>query len=223
MTGSRLDGRPEPLLTQSFAGTMTAWIVVFVAVIAELAGGVAVGNQASATIALVVLILPVVVVYGFAAVQWWQVRSAGAEPANWWHLGGIAAALLTWGLWPTVPAALAGTGEPGGMGHGHGFCYVLPNAGATSACLHRAAQAADDHYLTWWCTLAVIAISALLMRRSKIAAYGAIPAALAGVQLSTYFLSQFALYYHLGLPASPAPGARPPGTVTPDAARAAPP
>jgi len=203
MTGSRLHGRPEPLLTQPFAGTMTAWIVVFAAVIVELAGGAAVANQGSATVAVVVLIVPVLVVYGFAAVQWWQVRSSGAEPASWWHLGGVAAALLAWGLWPTVPAALAGTGVPGGMGHGRGFCYVLPDAAATSSCLRRAAQAADDHYLAWWCTLAVIVIAALLARRSRIAAYGAIPAALAGAQLATYFLNQFALYYHLGLPAAP--------------------
>ncbi len=191
--------RPEPLLTQPFAGTMTGWVVIFCAVIAELIGGAVVGNQASAAIAVPVLIAPVVVAFGFAVVQWWQVRSSGAEPTSWWHLGGIAAAAITWLLWPTVPSALQGTGVPGGMPKGHGFCYILPNP---APCLHRAAQAADDHYLAFWCTGAVIVLAALLTRRSRIAAYAAMPAALAGGQLSAFFLTQFVLYYHLVLSAA---------------------
>ncbi len=191
---------PKPLLTQAFAGGMTAWVVIFCAVIAELAGGAVVGNQASAAIAVPVLIVPVVVVFGFAVVQWWQVRSSGAERPSWWHLGGVAAAAVTWLLWPTVPGALTGTGVPGGMAQGHGFCYILPNP---APCLHRAAQAADDHYLAFWCTGAVIVLAALLARRSRIAAYAGIPAALAGGQLSAFFLTQFVLYYHLVLPAGP--------------------
>ena len=189
--------RPRPLLTQPFAGGMTAWVVIFCAVIAELAGGAVVGNQASAAIAVPVLIVPVVVVFGFAVVQWWQVRSSGAEPVSWWHLGGVAAAVITWQFWPTVPGALTGTGVPGGMRPHHGFCYILPNP---APCLHRAAQAADDHYLAFWCTGAVIVLAALLARRSRIAAYAGIPAALAGGQLSAFFLTQFVIYYHLVLP-----------------------
>jgi len=192
--------RPMPLLTQPFAGGMTAWVVIFGTVIAELIGGAVVGNQASAAIAVPVLIAPVVVAYGFAVVQWWQVRSSGAEPPSWWHLGGIAAAVITWLVWPTVPAAIQGTGVLGGMPKGHGFCYILPNP---APCLHRAAQAADDHYLAFWCTGAVIVLTALLTRRSRIAAYAALPAALAGGQLSAFFLTQFVLYYHLVLSVAP--------------------
>ncbi|HEY6315945.1 MAG TPA: hypothetical protein VIY52_34770 [Streptosporangiaceae bacterium] len=184
------------LLTDPWTAGVTGWIVVSVAVIAELAGGTAVANQMSATLALLVLIIPVAVAFGFAVVQWWQVRSSGTAPAGWWHLGGIAAALLTWGLWPTVPGALAGSGGPGGASGGHSFCDVLP-ATEVSQCLHRAAQAADHHYLAWWSTFVVILLAALLARRSRIAAWAAIPAALAGVQLATFFLNQFVLYYHL--------------------------
>jgi hypothetical protein len=212
--------RPTPLLTQPFAGAMTAWVVIFVTVIAELAGGAAVANQTSLAVALAVLIAPVVVAFGFAVVQWWQVRASGAEPASWWHLGGVAAAAITWLLWPTVPAALQGTGVPGGMRKGHGFCYVLPDP---APCLHRAAQAADGHYLVFWLTGAVIVLAALLTRRSRIAAYAAIPAAFAGGQLAAFFLNQFVLYYHLVLPAAPAPAGRPPDSVALDAVRAAPP
>lgn len=184
------------LLTDPWTAGVTGWIVVSVAVIAELAGGAAVANQTSATLALLVLITPVAVAFGFAVVQWWQVRSSGAEPAGWWHLGGIAAALLTWGLWPTVPGALAGSGVPGGAGGGHSFCDVLP-APEVPSCLYRAAQAADGHYIAWWSTFVVILLAALLARRSRIAAWAAIPAAFAGVQLATFFLNQFVLYYHL--------------------------
>ena len=45
---------------------------------------------------------------------------------------------------------------------------------------------------------ALILIAALLARRSRIAAWAAIPAALAGCQLATYVLNQVVLYYHLG-------------------------
>jgi len=198
--------RPVPPLAQPWTGGITGWVVIFCAVIAELAGGIAVGSQASAAIAVPVLIGPVVVAFGFAAAQWWQVRSAGADPTSWWHLGGIAAAAVTLLVWPTVPAALQGTGIPGGMRNGHGFCYVLPDP---APCLHRAAQAADDHYLVFWVTGAVIVLAALLTRRSRIAAYAAIPAAFAGGQLAAFFLNQFALYYHLVLPVAPRPGRLP--------------
>ena len=170
--------------------------MVFGAIIAELAGGAAVANQTSAAIAVPVLIVPVVVAFGFAVVQWWQVRASAAEPSNWWHLGGTAAAMLTWVLWPTVPGALAGTGVLGGTANGHSFCDVLPTGGIAD-CLHRAAQAADGHNVAWWSAAAVILIAALLTRRSRIAAWAAIPAALAGGQLAMYFLNQFVLYYHL--------------------------
>ncbi len=43
----------------------------------------------------------------------------------------------------------------------------------------------------------MILIAALLARRSRIAAWAAIPAALAGCQLATYFLNQIVLQYHL--------------------------
>jgi uncharacterized membrane protein len=42
--------------------------------------------------------------------------------------------------------------------------------------------------ITWWCTGALILIAALLARRSRIAAWAAIPIAFAGCELATYFL-----------------------------------
>jgi hypothetical protein len=184
------------MLTQPFEAGLTAWIVVTGAVIAELAGGAAVANQMSAAITVPVLIFPVVVAFGFAVVQWWQVRSSAAEPASWWHLAGIAAAALTWLLWPTIPGALAGTTAVAGTSSGRAFCYVLPTT-AMSDCLHRIAQAFDDHDLAWWSTGVLILIAALLARRSRIAAWAAIPAAFAGCQIAAYFLNQIVLLYHL--------------------------
>jgi hypothetical protein len=188
--------RSMPLLTQPFKAGLTGWIVIFVGVVAELAGGAAVANQTSTAIAVLVLTLPVVVVFGFAVVQWWQVRSSAAEPASWWHLGGVAAGVLIWLLWPTVPGPLAGTTAVAGASSGRAFCYALPTT-AASDCLRRTAQAFDNHNLVWWSTGALILIAALLARRSRIAAWAAIPAALAGCQLATYFLNQIVLYYHL--------------------------
>lgn len=188
--------KPAPRLAQPFEGGITAWIVVSCAVIAELAGGAAVANQASTAIAMLVLISPFVVVSGFAVVQRLQVRAAAAEAASWWHLGGVVAAALIWLLWPTVPGALTGTTVLTGPNSGRSFCYAL-QAGAATDCLRRTAHAFDNHNLAWWVTGAVILIAAVLARRSRIAAWGAIPVALAGCQLATYFLNQVVLSYHL--------------------------
>lgn len=188
--------RPAPRLTQPFEAGLTGWVVVCGAVIVELAGGATVANQTSTVIALLVLIIPVVVVAGFAVMQWWQVRSSQAEPAPWWHLAGTAAAVLTWLVWPTVPGPLTGTTAVAGANSARAFCSVLPGT-AASDCLHRTAQAFDNHNLTWWSTGALILITVLLARRSRIAAWGAIPVALAGCQVATYFLNQIVLYYHL--------------------------
>jgi hypothetical protein len=189
--------RPLPPLAQPFAAGMTGWIVIFCAVIAELVGGAVVANQTSAAVALAVLITPVVVVFGFAVVQWWQVTSSGAERTPWWHLAGVAAAVIIWVIWPTVPGPLIGTTAVTSTSNGRAFCLVLPGA-ALSDCLRRTAEAFDHHNLAWWFTGVVILIAALLARRSRIAAWGAIPAALAGCQLATWFLNQIVLYYHLG-------------------------
>ena len=175
---------------------MTGWIVVCAAVLAELAGGAAVANQASAAIAAPVLIAPAVVVFGFAIVQWWQVRIAAGEPVSWWHLSGVAAGVLAWLLWPSVPGALTGTTVASSTTSGRAFCDALPTA-AASGCLHRTALAFDHHDLAWWSTGVLIIIAALLARRSRIAPWGAFPVALAGCQLATYFLNQIVLYYHL--------------------------
>ena len=121
--------RPAQRLTQPFEAGLTGWIVVCGAVIVELAGGAAVANQTSTVIALLVLIIPVIVVSGFAVVQWWQVRSSQAEPASWWHLAGIAAAVVTWLVWPTVPGPLAGTTAVAGTNSAQVFCSVLPRTG----------------------------------------------------------------------------------------------
>jgi hypothetical protein len=188
--------RPAPLLTRPFEGGLTGWAVVSGGVIVELAGGAVVANQLSTSTAVLVLVLPVVVMFGFAAVQWWQVRSSAAEPASWWHLGGPAAGLLIWVLWPTVPGPLSGTTTVSGTSPGQAVCSILP-ATAVADCLRRTAQAYDHHNLAFWSTGALILIAALLARRSRIAAWAAIPAAAAGCQLATYFLNQIVLYYHL--------------------------
>jgi hypothetical protein len=190
--------KPAPLLTQPFEAAMTGWIVVFGAVLAELAGGAVVANQMSAAIALPVLIFPVVVAFGFAAAQWWQVRSSAAEPASWWHLTAAAGAAFIWLVWPTVPGALADATAAAGTGSGRAFCDVLPTGAIVSGCLRRTAQAYDSHNLAWWSTAVLILIAALLGRRSRIAAWATIPLALAGCQLATWFLNQVVLFYHLG-------------------------
>ncbi len=165
--------RPAQLLAQPFAGGVTGWAVVFGALLAEVAGGSVVANQASAAVVVPVLIVPALVVFGFAFAQWWQARWWGADPVSRWHLGGVAAAALTWVLWPYVPGGLAGAGPP--QCASSRACYLLT-------------QPVGQHDVAWWSTGILILAAALLARRSRIAAWAAIPAAFAGCQLATYFL-----------------------------------
>lgn len=190
MTGMADSGeRRAPWLAQPFEAGVTAFIVVIGAVLVELIGGT-VTNQMSTPVTVPVLLIPAAIVLGFAVAQWWQVRWCGAEPANWWHLAGIAAALVTWVIWPTKPGALGGASSAPAACEDMGITSV-------PGCLQRAAQALDWHNLTWWCTLALIVALALLVRRSRIAAWGAIPVAFAGCELATHFMQQLLLFYNV--------------------------
>jgi hypothetical protein len=181
---------PGPLLTRSWEAGVTGWIVVFGAAVAELVAGI-VTNRMPTAIAAPALAFPVVLAAGFAVVQWLQMRSSAAEPASWWHLGGVAAALFIWLVYPTAPGALAPAGTA------RQACVILHND-VTRDCLRRVTEAMDDRTLVWWLTGALILAAALLARRSRIAAWAAIPAAFAGCLLAAHFLELLLLYYHAG-------------------------
>jgi hypothetical protein len=185
-------GQPRPFLTQPWDGGVTGWLVVFGALVAELIGGI-VTNAMPTAIAASVLGFPAAVAAGFAVAQWLQVRSYGAEPASWWHLVGIGAAVIVWLAWPTSPGVLYGTDSA------RQACDILL-ARPTPApeCLVRATQAMDSGNLVWWLTGALILAAALLARRSRIAAWGAIPVALGGCLLATHFLELLLLHYQPG-------------------------
>ncbi len=180
-----------PLLVRPFQGGMTGWIVVFGATVVVLVGG-AITSQKSLAAALPVLVIPVVVTFGFGIVQWWQVRAAGADRTSWWHLGAVPAAVLIWLLWPNVPNALSDANGRSAVS----VCNNLPTDSA-AACLHRAAPAVDAHNLAWWLGLALVAVAALLARRSRIAVWSSVPAAFAGCQLASSFLEQLVLHYQV--------------------------
>ena len=180
-----------PLLVRPFQAGMIGWIVVFGATVVVLAGG-AITSQMSLAASVPVLVIPVVLAFGLGVVQWWQMRSAGADPTSWWHLGAIPVAVLIWYLWPNVPSALNeadGSSAPS-------VCDNLPTDSA-AACLHRAAPAVDAHNLAWWLALALIVVAALLARRSRIAVWSSIPAAFAGCLLASSFLEQLVRHYQV--------------------------
>jgi hypothetical protein len=180
-----------PLLVRPFQAGMIGWIVVFGATVVVLAGG-AVTSQMSLAASVPVLVIPVVLAFGFGIVQWWQMRAARADPTSWWHLGAIPVAVLIWYLWPNVPNALNeadGSSAPS-------VCDNLPTDSA-AACLHRAAPAVDAHNLAWWLALALIVVAALLARRSRIAVWSSIPAAFAGCLLASSFLEQLVRHYQV--------------------------
>jgi hypothetical protein len=181
----------RPLLTQPWEAGVIGWVVVFGAVVAELILSL-VTYHSPAAVAVPLLLAPAAVALGVGVVQWWQARSAGAEPASWWHLAGVAVALFAWLIWPTVPSALAGAD-----GTAQAACKTLPTT-QTAQCLPLAARALDAHNLAWWLTGALILVAALLTRRSRIAAWAAIPIAFAGCELATYFLQALLNHYSAG-------------------------
>jgi len=181
-----------PWLALPWEGGLTGWIVVFGALVAELVGGI-VTNAMPAVVAAIVLGLPVAVAAGIAVAQWLQVRSCGAEPASWWHLGGIGAAVIVWLAYPTTPGVLYATDTA------RQACNILlARPVPPPECLVRATQAMDNSNLAWWLTGAVILAAALLARRSRIAAWAAVPAALGGCLLATHFLELLLLHYQPG-------------------------
>jgi hypothetical protein len=190
VASQRSRARRAPLLTQPFEGGVAGWIVIFSAMLAELVGGIVTSHMGTWINALV-LGVPVAVAYGIAAVQWWQVRRLGRESVSWWHLAGVAAAALAWWFWPTVPAALAG------VSNARDACQNLPAISTNADCLHRAGQALAGHNIAWWSAAALIVVSALLTRKSRIAAWAGLPAALAGCQIASHFLTQLLAFYHM--------------------------
>ena len=191
LNGSRRGPAPDdasqtkpPFLARPFEAGMTGWIVVFGGFLVELIGA-AVTSRMSIAVSLPVLVIPVVIAYGFAVAQWRQVRASGAEPANWWHLAGVVAALILWSLFPTVPNGLSSASSaPAACSS-----LAIPSASFPD-CLHRASLAFDYHTITWWSAAGLIVVGALLARRSRIAAWAAIPTAIAGCALAASFLQQ---------------------------------
>lgn len=177
----------QPLLAQPWQAGIIGWIVVFGAVISELAGGI-ITNSMSMTVAASVLLIPVLIVDGFAFVQWYQVRSSDADPASWWHLTGIALALFSWISWPITPGILSTVSSASDA------CSVLYTA--TPSCVARVTAATHNSHLAWWLTGALIMAAALLARQSRIAPWAAIPAAFAGCMLAAHFQELLLIYYH---------------------------
>jgi hypothetical protein len=181
----------QPLLTLSWEGAVAGWMVVFGAALVELVAAIVTGRM-PVVAEVPVVAFPVAVAAGFALVQWWQVTSSGAARANWWHYGGIAFALFVWLVYPTTPGVLAADTNA------RDACYSLsyPSPG----CLSRVTHAMDAHNLVWWVTGGLIIGFALLARRSKIAAWAAIPVAFAGCVIATHFLDLLLAFYHAGAP-----------------------
>jgi hypothetical protein len=181
--------RKPPFLTRPFEAGVTGWIVVFGGALVVLIGA-AFTSRMSITVTLPLLVIPVAVAFGFAVVQWWQVRVSGAEPANWWHLSGVAAALILWSLFPNVPNGLST------VHNAPAACLSLPIPPSTD-CVHRAALAYDYHAIAWWSAAGLIIVAGLLARRSRIAAWLGIPVAIAGCALAASLLEQVLIHFRV--------------------------
>lgn len=178
---------PMPFLARSWHAGVTGWIVVFGAVIVELAGGVVV-NAMSMAVAAPVLIAPAAIAVGFGIVQWVQMRSVRDGRPSWWHLAAVGMALFTWVVWPVTPSALLP------IHNARDACTMIYTA--SPGCVARAMSAMSSSDITWWVTGVAIVALVPLARRSRIAAWAAIPVAFAGCQLAGHFLELLLLHYH---------------------------
>jgi hypothetical protein len=176
-----------PFLAQPWQGGVTGWVVVFGAIVFELVAGIVV-NSMSMAVAAPVLIAPAAIAVGFSVAQWIQMRSFLAERPSWWHLAAIAMALFTWVAWPVTPTALQSTSNA------HDTCMVIYTA--TPDCVSRVMSATSSSNITWWVTAGLILALVPLARRSRMAAWAAIPLALAGCQLAGHFFELLLLHYH---------------------------
>ena len=179
--------RSMPFLARSWQSGVTGWIVVFGAVVVELIAGIVV-NSMSMAVAAPVLIAPAAIAVGLGITQWVQMRSFRADRPSLWHVGAIAMALFTWIVWPVTPSSLLP------IHSAHDACALIYTT--TPACIARATSAMSNSDITWWVTGAVIVALAPLARRSRIAAWAAIPVAFAGCQRATHFLELLLLHYH---------------------------
>lgn len=180
--------QPMPFLTRSWHAGITGWIVVFGAVLVELVVGIVV-NSMSVAVATPALIVPAAIAVGFGVAQWVQMRSVpAADRPSWWHMTAIGMGLFTWVVWPVTPSALLP------IHNARDACTMLYTA--TPDCVARAMSAMSDSDITWWVTGGVIVALAPLARRSRIAAWAAIPVAFAGCQLAGHFLELLLLHYH---------------------------
>ena len=180
---------PPPLLVRPFDGAVTGFVVVFLAMAVEIVSG-AFASRMSPAVTIPLLVGPVVVAYGVALLQWWQVRAAGADRPSWWHLGAVVAALILWYVLPREPQQLAPFQNAGSA------CLSLPIPAHTD-CIPRAAQAFDNYTLVWWSAFGLILVGAMLARRSRIAAWAALPVALAGAILADNMLEQLLVHFNV--------------------------
>lgn len=174
----------RPFEAGVIAGILTAVTTLIVIVTGALA------PRNSPAIIVPLLVIPIAVMFGFAIVQWLRMRASHAEPVSWWQLLTVVAGLLLWYLSPRVPQPLAELHNAGAA------CQALP-VPTHSDCLQRAAQAFDSAAIAWWAAFALIIVAALLARRSRIAAWAAIPVGLAGSVLANNLLEQ--LLVHFGI------------------------
>lgn len=179
----------EPLLLRPFDAAMTGWVVIFGAMLIEIIGG-SFALRSSPAVTIPLLVTPVVVAYGLGITQWWQARQAGTEPASKWHLAAIPAAVLLWYLCPRTPQQMMFSHNA------RAVCLALPIPAHTD-CVARAAQAFDYSSIAWWSALGLIAVAALFARRSRIAAWAALPAALAGCVLANTMLEHLLVHFNV--------------------------
>ena len=179
----------EPLLVRPFESGTIAGILGIAATLIAIIGG-AVASRDSPLVTVPLLVIPIAVMTGFAVAQWLQMRASGADPVSCWQLLAVVVGLLLWYLSPRVPQPLAD------LHNARAVCSALPiPLSAHADCLQHAAQAFDNARIVWWAALALILLLALLARRSRIAAWAAIPTGLVGCVLANNMLEQVLVHF----------------------------
>lgn len=168
----------SPLIKRAGWLRIRAWIVCAAGMVAVLIGG-SVTNRMSFGAAAVALVTPVAIFAGFAVAEWFEGRRTGVVLPRG-HLAGPAVAVVLWLL------NTAGGGGDLNFGKAY-YCKAILGDPAT-VCLREAGRALQHGHLVSWAGLAMVAVFALLARRSRTAAWSTIPLVLAAQTLAVHFL-----------------------------------
>jgi hypothetical protein len=172
--------RPEQL-------TVRAWFVVAGLCVLTLIAGTVTYSMATVTMTFAVGPL-VAICIAYSSFEWLEARKLGESVISRWHLTGAVLSLIIWLMLSTRP--------PGSSAEEIQIACSAPPLGvSTATCLADANAAEWGNRIVSWGSLGIIALLAVVGRRSRVAAWSTLMVATAGQTLAIQFIREFLREY----------------------------